>query len=143
MPSKKTIYIIIAVLIFLIALGYFYYRKGKNTVTLQALPGELPGTSSSGNITGASNDEIKGIANGLHEEMDGLNLFGHDMDIYNRALLLNDADIVKVYNTFNTLYQQKSGGDTLTAWLESELFSSTFESAAINLIGRLKKLNCL
>jgi len=140
MPSKKNIYIIIAVLLFLVALGYFYYRKGKNTVTLQSLPGELPGVPSSGNTVGASNDELKNIANELYADMSGFNGAGHDYEPYQRAILLNDTDLVKLYNAFNTMYQ-KINSETLTTMISNERFFSP--QIPGTLVARLKKLNCL
>lgn len=139
--SSKHIYIAIAVLALLIAIGFYFYRQGKKKTAVQYAPEDLPGNPGSQNV-GASNDEIKAVANGLYLEMKGLNVFGHNMDFYKRALIYSDTDIVKLYNTFNTLFQSDSG-QTLTAWLENELFSSTFESQAITLMERLKKLNCL
>lgn len=139
--NKKTVIIIIAVLVILIAIGIYIYRTGKKQVTLQYGPGELPGSNKPAQI-GASNEEIKLIANDLYNDMKGLNLVGHDMTVYRRAVLLNDNDIINLYNAFNSLYQ-KEYNQTLTQWLENEAFSSTFESAAGVLEARLKKLNLL
>lgn len=135
-----TIVIIITVLLLLIILLWYFYKQGKKQVTLQYLPGELPGNASSGNTTGASNDEIKNLANALYTEMDGWNLmFGHNLGPYNQANLLNDSDIVKLYNTFNALYQKESG-ETLTQWLKNE---QMLGQPGATLIARLQKLNCL
>jgi hypothetical protein len=138
--SKTQIYIIGGILLFLFALGYFFYRKGKSQVTLQYGPGELPGNPSSGTQLGASNEEIKKIAGDLYNDMEGLNILGHSLGPYKAAILLNDNDIIKLYNTFNAQYQ-KSSGQTLTQWIESEAFSSTFEAPAYTLHDRLRKLN--
>lgn len=140
--SKTQIYIAIGVLLTIIAVGVYFYRKGRKTTTTQFTPYDLPGnTTNTPQMAGASNAEIKSIANGLYNEMKGVNFFGHDMEFYKRALLLSDTDIVKLYNTFNTLYQAESN-ETLTKWLQSELFSSTFEREGLLLIDRLTKLNC-
>lgn len=139
--TRKHIYIAAAVLVVLVALGIYFYHQGKKTVTIQDAPEDLPGNPGSTSV-GASNDEIKNVANGLYEEMKGLNLIGHKMEFYKRALLFSDTDIVKLYNTFNALYQSEST-QTLTQWLNNELFSSTFENEAITLTARLKKLNCV
>ncbi len=140
MPQKKYIYISIGVLLFLVVLAIVFYKKGKNNVTLQSLPGELPGNPSSGNITGASNDEIKNIANQLYEDMSGFNGAGHNYEPYERAALLNDTDLIKLYNTFNTLYQ-KDSGETLTEWISNERYFNPGTPGLI--ISRLKKLNSL
>lgn len=125
------------VLILLIALGWYFYRQGKKQVTLQSLPGELPGNPGSGNANGASNDEIKNLANALYDDMNGFNMWGHNQAPFDQANLLNDTDIIKLYNTFNSLYQKESG-ETLTSWLNNENGLGT--SGAL-LINRLKKLN--
>lgn len=140
MLNKKQIIIVGAVLLFLVILAYIFYKRGKAQVTLQSAPGELPGSPSSGNITGASNDEIKRIANNLYADMNGFNGLGHTYEPYNQALLLNDADLVKLYNAFNTMYQSKSG-QTLTQWILSERYLQP-NSPGI-LVERLKKLNSL
>jgi hypothetical protein len=129
----------LVVLILLIIAGIYIYRQGKKKTTIQALPGELPGNPGSGNVNGASNDEIKSIANDIYEDIDGFNVFGHDNKPYDSAVLLNDTDIVKLYNTYNTLYQAKLG-ETLTQSLENEKFWENTNPD--NLIKRLKKLNC-
>lgn len=139
MNFKKQIIIAFVVFLFLAVLAFIFYRKGKKTVTLQSLPGELPGNVSSGNQTGASNDEIKNIANALYSDMNGFNASGHDYTPYKQASLLNDSDLVKLYNTFNTLYQKQSS-QTLTQWLSSEYYYSG--ALPILLYDRLKKLNC-
>lgn len=129
----------IVVLILLIAMGWYFYRQGKKQVTLQSLPGELPGNPQSGNVLGASNDEIKRIANDLYDDMKGFNIWGHKQAPYDQANLLNDQDIIKLYNTFNAMYQKESG-ETLTSWLSNENGLGVSGSLLIN---RLKKLNAL
>ncbi len=142
-PVKLNLnYIIIGglVLVIVIVFAWYWYKQGKKTTTLQELPGELPGNPSSGNVTGASNDEIKNVASGIFSDISGLNLFsGWNTYVYNRALLFNDNDIVKLYNTYNALYQ-KENNETLTQALNDENFPI---SQIKLLIERLTKLNCL
>ena len=140
MLQKKYIIIGISVLLFLVILSYIFYRKGKKQVTLQSLPGELPGNPGSGNVTGASNDEIKRIANALYADMKGFNLTGHNYEPYNQAVLLNDTDLIKLYNTYNKLYQVESG-ETLTQWIANEQY--TYPEVPGIILSRLKKLNSL
>ena len=135
-----TIIIIIVVLVLLIALGWYFYRRGKKQVTLQYLPGELPGNPSSGNVSGSSNDEIKRIASDLYDDMNGPNFFGHKPEPYNAANLLNDADLIKLYNAFNAMYQ-KDSGETLTQWIKNDWYMEN--GPAYTLYKRLIKLNCL
>lgn len=130
------------VLAALIALGIFFYRRGKKQVTLQYGPGELPGNPGSGAAIGASNDDIKKIANDLYADMKGFAWMGHDYEPYADALRLNDTDLIKLYNTFNTLYQNDtSDHDTLTRWIAKERYADT--TLPDLLISKLKKLNCL
>lgn len=128
------------ILLLLVGLGWFFYRRGKKQVTLQYLPGELPGNPTSGNVVGASNDEIKEIAQELYNDMAGFNVFGHNYEPYRRAVGLSNTDLLKLYNTFNTMYQKESN-ETLTSWISSERYTNTDLPSAI--ISRLTKLNAL
>lgn len=140
--SKTYITIAVVTILLLAFVGFYFYRRGKKQTTLQYLPGELPGNKERGNQVGASNDELKLLANALHSEMKGLNWFGHNMEPYKRALLLNDTDIVNLYNTFNELHQRQSG-ETLTQWLQGETWSQYTEREGLLLIQRLQKLNAI
>lgn len=140
MPSKTQIYIALGVLLFLILLAWYFYKRGKSQITLQSLPGELPGNPGSGNVSGASNDEIKNIAVKLHGDMSGWNFLGHNPQPYSDALLLNDGDLIKLYNTYNTMYQKESG-QTLTQWIEAESYTLLSEDNPHALYNRLLKLN--
>lgn len=134
--TNKT-FIITVIIIFVVIIGVaiYYYRKGKKTTTIVD-PNLLP-DGSSGGTTGASNDELKNLANEMYKDMDGWNLNGWNVTIYNRALLLNDRDIAKLYNTFNAYYQ-KENGETLTQMINNERFKP---SVLVLLELRLKKLN--
>jgi hypothetical protein len=140
MPTKYQLYLLAIVAVFIIGLSWFFYSKGKKTVTLQNLPGELPGNPDSGNVRGASNDEIKSIATDLYQDLNGFNIFGHDSGPYDRANLLDDIDLVKLYNAFNTQYQKESN-QTLTQWLDSDVFAPWGYITMNNLRKRLIKLN--
>lgn len=137
------IYLAIAIIIVLIVLFSYFYQKGKSQTPLQYLPGELPGNPGSGNIGGASNDEIKNLSQALYTDMKGLNIFGHNFEPYRNALLLNDTDLIKLYNSFNASYFQQSG-ETFVQWLTNEEFGS-FATPESNvpkiLLTRLNKLN--
>lgn len=139
--SKKNIYIIIAVLVVVVAIAIFFYRKGKKTVTIQTLPNDLPGEpSGSGSAVGTSNNEIKLIANALYEDMSGFNYSGHDYEPYNRAIVLSDTDLVRLYNTFNTLYQTESK-ETLKQWILNENYY--YSDVPNSLLARFAKLNLI
>jgi hypothetical protein len=138
--NKTHIYIAIAVVIVLVSLGIFLYHQGTKKVAIQALPGDLPGNPGSGNVTGASNDEIKRVAEQIYTDIDGYNVFGHNNAPYNVAVTFSDNDIVKLYNTFNTLYQNKLG-ETLRVAMENEKY---YENDATDiLISRFAKLNLI
>jgi len=137
--TKTHIWIAVTVLILLVGLAYFFYRKGKKTVSIQTLPSDLPGDVSGGTaVAGASNDQIKLVANGLFTDMDGYNWSGHNYEPYNQAIAFSDTDLVKLYNAFNTLYQADSG-QTLKQWIESESYA--FADIPQSLLARFAKLN--
>lgn len=135
--TKTHMYIAIAVLVLLVALGFYFYKQGTKKVTLQSLPNELPGNPGSVN-SGASNDEIKLLAEALFNDMDGYNFTGHDYEPYNKALTLSDTDLVKLYNTFNTLHQ-KDSGETLTQWIINEQYN--YYNIPDLVLARFAKLN--
>ena len=139
--TKKYLIIAGLVLAGLVALAVIFYRKGKNTVTLQQLPGELPGAPDRGNVSGASNDELKRLANNLYADLKGVNAFGHNYDPYQDALKLSDSDLVLLYNAFNSMYQEESR-QTLTQWIESDYYSLFITPTIEALLGKLKKLGC-
>lgn len=132
-----TIIIVIVVLILLVGLGWYFYRQGKKKVALQALPNDLPGSTGGGE--GASNDEIKRVANAIYNDLKGFNIFGHNNEPYKTAILFSNTDIVKLYNAFNTLYKPELG-ETLTQAVDNEKFWEN--DAPDTLIERLRKLNC-
>lgn len=138
--DKKWFYIIGGIVLLFIVAGVYFYYQGAKKVTLQSKPGELPGNPDAGNVSGASNDEIKKLASDLYTEMKGFNLFGHDYTPYKDANALNDADLIKLYNTFNTIYQ-KDSGQTLIGWLNSESFRNSDYPDLLKT--RFAKLNCI
>jgi hypothetical protein len=143
----KKMWIVIAVIaavIIVAIIAYLFYRKGKKQVSTQYAPNDLPYGSpgnGAGQSGGASNSEIKQIANDMHDDMSGLNLFtGHDMEPYQRALVLSDTDFVRLYNTFNGLYQADSG-ETMTQWIDNEKFYNNEITDTI--LSRCAKLNLI
>lgn len=136
--SKRYLIIALVVLLILAAISFYFYKQGKKTVTIQSLPGELPGNPGSGNQGGASNDELKLLVEALYKDMKGFNLGGHDYTPYNQANGLDDRDLVKLYNAFNTLYQ-KDSGQTLTEWMNNE--SYYYQTSPGLLLQRFAKLN--
>jgi hypothetical protein len=140
--TKVHIYIAIGILLFLVALGYYFYRQGKKGITIQALPFDQPTNPSTGATQGAptNDNQIKVLAGSLYSDMEGFNYGGHDYAPYNEAITLSDTDLVKLYNVFNTLYQVKSG-QTLKQWIESENYY--YADVPNSLLKRFAKLNLI
>jgi len=91
--EKTHLYIGIAVIVFMALFGYYYYRKGKNTVSIQVLPNDLPGNQGAANGSGgASNDEIKRVVEDLYNDMDGFNITGHNYEPYQTAITFSDTE---------------------------------------------------
>jgi hypothetical protein len=137
MDKKKKIYIYVAVGLglLLVGIGAWLYHQGTKKTTLQD-PSSLPGSTGGG--SGASNDELKVLAEELYNDMNGYNWNGHDMSFYKKALTLNDTDLIKLYNAYNSLYQ-KSSGQTLVEWIDNEKFWDT--SITDTLLAKMSKLN--
>ncbi len=139
--TKKQLIIGSIILLLLILLAWYFYKRGKRTTTIQQAPGQLPGQGSNGpNISGASNDELKTLSQELYQDMSGYNWIGHDIEPYQRALALNDGDLVKLYNAFNTLYQADSK-QTLKQWIEGEKYFNHEVTDALLL--KMAKLNLI
>jgi len=139
--NKTYLFIALGVLIFLVVFGYIFYRKGKKTVSIQDLPQDLPGnTGTNNNPSGASNTELKMLVDDLYKDMDGANILTRDIAAYQKLLTLSDTDTVKVYNTFNTLYQVESG-ETLTSWISNETGFTGFTVLRDAILSKFTKLN--
>jgi hypothetical protein len=141
MDKKTKTFVIVGliVLVLFIGVAIYYYKKGKKTVSIQEIPSDLPGNPGSGSgTTGASNAEIKLVAQQLYSDMKGWNWAGHNYEPYTRALVFSDSDIVKLYNTFNTLYQTESG-ETLVQFMDNEAYADSDVPDA--LLQRFAKLN--
>lgn len=140
--SNKTILIVIAiVVVFIVGIAFFYYRKGKKQVTIQKPPLDNPNSDSPENNPFAVSDaQITSIVDALHRDMDGLNWNGHDVQPYQDLNALSDSDFSRVYNVFNSKYQSDSG-ETLKQWIESE--SYVFDDVTDSIKQRMGRLNLL
>lgn len=134
--SKKTLILAIIVIVLAMGIGVWFYfqgkKKGKETSNLN-LSSPL---DSEGNAPSASDAEIRQLVSSLYTDMDGLNMFGHNLSVWNRFLALSDNDIIKVNNLFNAQYQKESE-ESFVEWVNNE-GNDVLLLAAVN---RLKKLN--
>ncbi len=128
--------LITAVIVFLIIalISFHFYRKGKKTTTIV----QPPADNGTGPAVNVPTTTITAIANDLHTDMDGFNFSGHDVKPYQELMALSNTDFVRVYNTFNTLFQGPSG-QTLREWIESESYA--FDDVVESIIQRFNALN--
>lgn len=135
--SSKRGVIILAVVVLLIAIGIavWFYFQGKKKGSEQTNLNLSSPLDSQGNAPGASDAEIRQLAQQLHDDMEGLNVFGHDETVWNNFMALNDADIIKLNNRFNSEYQAESE-ESFVEWVSNES-GDLPEQAMV----RLKKLN--
>ena len=149
--SKTQIYLIIAgvALLIVIIIGIVIYRSGKKSglvagaINLSSPVNDNP----NGAVTGpqASVAELKTLAQTIHDDMDGGNLT-HNIDAWNRVLVLSDSDFIKLYNEFDFDFQKESG-QTLRGWIESEtsyyvpFLGTQWGSTKDALLARMNKLN--
>jgi hypothetical protein len=138
--KKEILYPIIGTAIFLGLAGFLLYRSGK-----KAGKGEKPSIivpEAQGQVE--SNETITALANSLYQDMNGLNWLGHTNKYYEQAMQLNDVDLLRLYDAFNSAYQPESK-QTLTEWLDNEgAFSEPqFAEVANQLIDRLRKLKAV
>lgn len=146
--KQKQALIIAGILVVLtIAAFIYFYNAGKSkgkqqgSVNISNTPTD-PGT---GNTASASTPEINTIATQLYQDMKGLNLSGHDNDLWSRWMILSDTDFIRVSNRFNEEYQTESG-QTLKEWIEDEGgwgygAGSTWSQLKDTVLARMGKLN--
>ncbi len=135
-------YVAVFVLILIVSIAFYFYHSGKKTTTLQAVPGDVPGShDANNNPAGASNTDILELANELHQDMKGTNFFGHNNDLFSKLLTYSDTDFVRLYNAFNTLYQQEGQG-TFIQWVKDETnVTGNFITLKDAILDRGAKLN--
>lgn len=146
--TTKQILITIAVItVILIAVGLWFYSKGKKQTTIKEPPLDNPilndGTNGTGvinNPNSVSSSEITAISNDLFEDMSGFNWSGHNVEPYQRLSALSDTDFVNVYNVFNNAYQSQSGA-TLKQWIEAESYA--FNDVTDSIKERMGRLNLM
>jgi hypothetical protein len=138
--KKEILYPIIGTALFLGLAGFLLYRSGK-----KAGKGEKP-TIKVPEVQGEkeSAETITALANSLYEDMNGYNFWGHTNKYYEQAMELDDVDLVRLYDAFNSAYQPESQ-QTLTEWLYNEdaVLEPQFGELKSQLVERLRKLNAL
>lgn len=113
---------------FLLLLGlvlYFYFAgraAGKRAGAIN-LSNPINDTGTGNNPSqGAflSEADVRQAAGKIHDDMSGVNVWGHNNELYETLLTYSDTDFIRVNNEFNTDYQ-KDSGQSFRQWMESEV----------------------
>lgn len=121
--------VVIAVIILVVVL----IIKRQKAVKSVPLPSE---TNWGQSLTINEQADIIRISDGLYQEMKGVAIFGHNMDIYKEYLNTSDRVFVGVANYF---YEKYGGGKNLANWIKEEVFIVNSIPNAI--LARLLKFN--
>ena len=144
-PSGRTMVIIGAIVfVIIVAVGIYFYTRGKKTVTIQPPPMDDPNsTGADNNPGGVGSASILKLVGELYAAMKGVNV-DTDVTPFNDLMELSDTDFVNVYNTFNSKYQ-KDSGETLYEWVYNEKagWFSDFGAVKKSVLNRMKRLNLL
>ncbi len=97
-----------------------------------------------GSAPAASSAEVTQLAGKLYKDMEGGNFWGHNLEPWSDFLALSDADVIRVYNEFNTKYQ-KDSGQSLTKWVanESDTGIDAWDTVKPTITQRLNKLKLI
>ncbi len=132
------------ILLVLLIIGILLWHSAKKAGEAKgAINISSPGTDST--ATEISTADIRTLAQGIHDDMAGPNIT-HDIDLWNRVLVLSDNDFIKLYNEFDTDYQ-KDSGQTLKGWVASETayyvpgIGTQWGTTQNVLLNRMAKLN--
>lgn len=141
--STKTMLIIAGVVLLLILIiGVAIYFFGRSAGKAVGSINVAPAIEDNKGGAQASISDILALSSQIHEDMNGSNLVGHDISLWQRVLTLSDTDLAKLYSEFNVKYQ-KDSGQTLVGWIDSEAhmpFDSWGTMKGI-LLPRFTKLN--
>jgi hypothetical protein len=141
--DKKLLFIIGGTLVAIGGIAYYFYMQGKKQTTIAPLPPDDSVPGPGGQSGSVQQSVLTAIAAALYNDMKGLNLIGHDPVPYQDAVNLSDIDFVRLYNTFNTKYQQATG-ETLTGWFNNEeylIWGDEEQSVYYAFQQKLNKLN--
>ncbi|MBS1645701.1 MAG: hypothetical protein JST67_00025 [Bacteroidetes bacterium] len=142
---KTTLIISVVVILLLISISwYFYYKGSKKTVIAPLVQDNPSSQSSQNNPAGISDTDVKQISSDIENEIHGYHVLGHDPTPYQRLLSLSDTDFVRVYNQWNTDYQQ-SEGQTLAKMVAGEwvLYDPAWDALQTSMNERFSKLNLI
>lgn len=138
--------VIIGIIVIVVALFLYFQGKkagGRGKAKHIDLPSDLVvggDPNSDPNAGGIPGSTIRRISTALHDDMDGWNLTGHNMDPYKEWLTLSDTGFVAVYNDFNDQFYNEGKG-TLRKWIMDEMYRDSLVDDAI--LPRMAKLNLL
>lgn len=138
--TKQLLIIVAVVFVIFIAIGIWFYRKGKKTTTIAPVPNDNPNSNSpANNPAGVSDAQIAQIRDELYNEMNGVSLW-RDTTPFINYMGLSDTDFVRVYNAFNSKYQAEGNG-TLKDWIDSEYGIGEFGTVKDQILSRMGRLN--
>jgi hypothetical protein len=133
---KKHWYWFVAGLVILAILIYIY-KSGKKAGTKPhgiKVPDDVIGSE----LTDEEKQQLKALAENIHDDMDGLNWSGHNDTLYEQVANLSDTKLVALSNLFNHYYEVESG-ETFRQWLNSESFPDLTLSGLVQ--GIIDRLN--
>ena len=108
---KMWLIIIITVVIILAAVYYWGRKKGK-----EARKDDLPEDVTKG-ITDKESIAAADFADRINSDLKGINLWSHDMDLWNAFVNTTDRIIIATSNYFNQKY---GNGESLYKWIKDE-----------------------
>lgn len=85
-------------------------------------------------LTDVEEEQVIRLADALHFDMNGWNIWGHDKSIYQEYSMTTDKVFVATANYFASKY---GDGENLAQWIKKEAF--TFSSLTDSIISRLQK----
>jgi len=143
MEELKYVKLTLGFLLLLAAVFVGAYFVGKFAKINQ---NRLPSEDENKDFTPEEKVRIQYLANDMLQDMDGLNIAGHDNSMYQEFLSMNDRFFVAVTNDFNYLIASQKKNDkekTLKQWIEAEspYSDSVFKGLRNAILLRFNRLN--
>lgn len=147
LKTKLIVIGIIALIILIVGILIFRAGRKKGSVNVSAPIIDNPADPSKNTTPATSTSDIQKLAQLVHKDMDGSNLY-HDTDLWvSRVLTLSDTDLARLYSEFNLAYEKESG-ETFTEWIGNEMhwvavpfLTTEWETIQKTLLTRLTGLN--